>query len=123
MDDTLIHQNVSAGDYTYQAGPFPEGNHAYYLEAEDDDGTIIRDPPNGTKLLSIDPPSIGLPTIPWYLFLLPILALILLNSVSQYLNNRNVKNPPNPSPSTPPSPTSITPADTDYTESDPASRH
>lgn len=120
VDDVLIHQNVSTGDYTYQAGPFPEGNHTYYLETEDDDGTIIRDPPNGTKLLSIDPPSIGLPTIPWYLFLLPILALIFLNSVSQYLNNRNVKNPPNQPPSTPPSPTSITPADTDSTEYDPA---
>jgi PKD repeat protein len=122
VDDTLIHQNVSTGNYTYQAGPFPEGNHTYYLEAEDDEGTIIRDPPNGTKLLSIDPPSIGLPTIPWYLFLLPILALILLNSVSQYLNNRNAKNPPSQPPS-PPSPASITSAGTDSTESDPALGH
>jgi PKD repeat protein len=120
VDDTLIHQNVSTGNYTYQAGPFPEGNHTYFLEAEDDEGAIIRDPPNGTKLLSIDPPSIGLPTIPWYLFLLPILALILLNSVSQYLNNRNAKNPPSQPPSPPPSPTSITSAGTDSTESDPA---
>ena len=120
VDDTLIHQNVSTGNYTYQAEPFPEGDHTYYLEAEDDEGTIIRDPPNGTKLFSIDSSSIGLPTIHWYLFLLPILALILLNSVSQYLNNRNVKNPPSPPPSAPQSPTTIPPADSDSPDSDPA---
>jgi hypothetical protein len=123
VDDTLIHQNVSTGNYTYQDGPYQEGNHTYYLEAEDDKGTIIRDPPNGTKLLSIDPPSIELPTVPWYLLLLPILALILLNSVSQYLNNRNMKNPQRQPPSTPSSPSSnpTNTHTTKSTESDPAS--
>jgi hypothetical protein len=117
VDDALVHQNVSTGNYTYQAGPFSEGNHTYYLEVEDDEGEIFRDPSNGTKLLSIDPPNIGLPTIPWYLFLLPILALILLNSVSQYLNSKGAKNTPSQPPSTP---SASAPSLVSDTESDPS---
>lgn len=118
MDDALIHQNIATGNYTYQAGPFAEGNHTYYLEAEDNDGTLIRDPPNGTKLLSIDPPSIGLPTIPWYLFLLPILALILLNGVSQYINSKGAQTTPSQPPPTPTTSPPTTPTDSNSTDSD-----
>jgi PKD repeat protein len=121
VDDTLVHQNVSTGNYTYQAGPFSEGNHTYYLEIEEDDGTVIRDPPNGTKLFSIDPPSIGLPTIPWYLFLLPIIALILVNSASQYFNSKNARNNPTQPPPPSASSTTTTVPDTVSAEDEPLS--